>query len=160
MTKLMETVTVTTALGCGLMGGVFFTFSAFVMPALKRLPPAQGAAAMQSINVTAVRPPLMIALFGTAALCLLMIVRGFTRWGSRSSLFLVLGGAIYLVGIVVMTAAFHVPLNDALAKVEPNSVQGAQKWHGYYGPWTLGNHLRAIAGIASSALIFLSLIDD
>jgi uncharacterized membrane protein len=33
------------------VGGIFFAFSAFVMKALDRLPPAQGIAAMQSINV-------------------------------------------------------------------------------------------------------------
>ena len=52
------------------MGGVFFAFSAFVMQALARLPPAQGIAAMQSINVAAVTPPFMVALFGTALACL------------------------------------------------------------------------------------------
>lgn len=31
------------------MGGVFFAFSTFVMDGLRRLPPAQGIAAMQSI---------------------------------------------------------------------------------------------------------------
>ena len=30
-----------TAVGCGLVGGVFFAFSGFVMPALARLAPAQ-----------------------------------------------------------------------------------------------------------------------
>jgi uncharacterized membrane protein len=53
------------ALGCGLNGGVFFAFSAFVMPALARLPPPQGIAAMKSVNVFAVTPVFMTALFGT-----------------------------------------------------------------------------------------------
>jgi len=43
-------------LGCGLVGGIFFGFSAFIMKALKRLPPAQGIAAMQCINVTVINP--------------------------------------------------------------------------------------------------------
>jgi uncharacterized membrane protein len=42
-----------TALGCGLIAGVFFAFSVFVMSALARLQPAQGIAAMQSINIMA-----------------------------------------------------------------------------------------------------------
>src|SRR5699024_6794249 len=56
-----------TALACAVVAGVFFAFSGFVMRALSALPPADAATAMQSINRTAVRPPLMIALFGTAA---------------------------------------------------------------------------------------------
>ena len=45
-------LTLLAALGSGLIGGVFFAFSAFVMKALARLRPDQGIAAMQSINVT------------------------------------------------------------------------------------------------------------
>jgi len=33
-------------LGCGLVAGVFFAFSTFVMPSLARLQPAQGIAAI------------------------------------------------------------------------------------------------------------------
>ena len=38
------------ALGCGLIAGVFFAFSTFVMNALARQPPAQGIATMQSLT--------------------------------------------------------------------------------------------------------------
>ncbi len=50
MSGLPYAVTLASALGCGLVAGVFYAFSTFVMPALKRLPPAQGIVAMQSIN--------------------------------------------------------------------------------------------------------------
>ncbi|WP_228050189.1 hypothetical protein [Tychonema sp. LEGE 06208] len=51
-------------LGCGLIAGVFFAFSTFVMNALGRLPPAQGIAAMQSINIAVINPLFITALFG------------------------------------------------------------------------------------------------
>ena len=56
MSGVLYIATVLTALGCGLIAGAFFAFSSFVMPALKRLPPAHGIAAMQSINKLAVTP--------------------------------------------------------------------------------------------------------
>ena len=56
-------------LGCAMMAGVFFAFSAFVMKALARLPAEQGVAAMQAINVAAVSFAFMAALFGTAVAC-------------------------------------------------------------------------------------------
>jgi uncharacterized membrane protein len=37
--------------GSGLIAGVFFAFSAFVLRALAKLPPANGMAAMQSVTV-------------------------------------------------------------------------------------------------------------
>ena len=39
------------ALGCALMGGVFFAFSSFVMPALGNVPTSEGIRAMQRINI-------------------------------------------------------------------------------------------------------------
>jgi uncharacterized membrane protein len=49
-------------LGCTLIAGVFFAFSNFVMNALSRLSPAQGIAAMQSINLTLTNPLFMTIL--------------------------------------------------------------------------------------------------
>ena len=43
--EVLFVLTLVTALGCGLVGGIFFAFSSFVMRALTRLPPAQGIAA-------------------------------------------------------------------------------------------------------------------
>jgi uncharacterized membrane protein len=61
-------------LGCGLVAGVFFAFSTFVMSALARLQSKEGIAAMQAINITVINPWFMIALFGTAAACLFLTV--------------------------------------------------------------------------------------
>ena len=47
---------------------MFFAFSSFVMPALRKLPSADGISAMQSINKQAPTPVFMTLLFGTAAL--------------------------------------------------------------------------------------------
>jgi len=46
--RLLFIVTLLAALGCGLIAGVFFAFSTFVMKALARLPTSHGIAAMQS----------------------------------------------------------------------------------------------------------------
>jgi uncharacterized membrane protein len=51
------------ALGCGLIAGVFFTFSTFVMNALARLQPTQGIAAMQAINTTEINSLFMVAFW-------------------------------------------------------------------------------------------------
>lgn len=78
--QLIFVLTLIAALGCGLMAGVFFAFSAFVMGALARLPAAQGIAAMQSINIRAVTPPFMTALFGTGVLGVATAVVALLAW--------------------------------------------------------------------------------
>ncbi len=53
MSPLLFALTLAIALGSATVGGAFFAFSTFAMQGLRRLPPAQGAAAMQEINVMA-----------------------------------------------------------------------------------------------------------
>jgi uncharacterized membrane protein len=76
------------AIGCGLVGGVFFAFSTFVMRALGR-------------------------------------------------------GVLHVLGNVLVTMAFNVPRNDALARVDPASAPGAEVWASYLTGWTAWNHVRA-----------------
>lgn len=44
------------AIGTGLVGGIFYAFSSFVMTALGRISPEQGVTAMKSINVVVINP--------------------------------------------------------------------------------------------------------
>jgi uncharacterized membrane protein len=150
-------LTVVAALGCGLMAGAFFVFSVMVMPALARLPPAQGIAAMQSINVAAVRPWFMAGLFGTAAACVALAVWALARWGEHGAVHLLIGSLIYLVGAIVLTIVFHVPRNDALATVEPTSADAERHWVRYVSTWTAGNHVRAAACLAAAATLTLAI---
>jgi uncharacterized membrane protein len=144
-------------LGCGLVAGVFFAFSTFVMPALARLQPPQGIAAMQSINITAINPLFMTAIFGTAAACIYLAISSLLKWHQPGAAYLLIGSLLYLVGTVLVTIAFNVPLNDALAKVDPNSTDGANLWARYLTDWTVWNHVRTIAAIVASALFMLAL---
>jgi uncharacterized membrane protein len=100
---------------------VFFAFSSFVMRALGRLEPARGLAAMQSINVLAVTPAFMTALFGTGAACLALAVWALVDWDGSFGPYLLVGSGLHLVGVVVLTIAYHVPRNDALARLDPES---------------------------------------
>ncbi|MGH2412706.1 MAG: DUF1772 domain-containing protein [Microcystaceae cyanobacterium] len=147
------------ALGCGLVAGVFFAFSTFVMPALARLQPPQGIAAMQSMIITAINPLFMIALFGTAFACLFLAVSVLFKWHQPSAFYLLAGSLLYLVGAIGVTIAFNVPLNDALAIVKPDSSEGAILWARYLTDWTLWNHVRTLTAIAAAALFTISLYD-
>ena len=80
----LDVATFAGVLGAGAVGGVFYAFSSFVMPALERLQPADGIKAMQSINVTAERPGFMVAFLGTTLLCGYLGVRGVLGWGDAA----------------------------------------------------------------------------
>lgn len=68
------------ALGAAIVGGIFYAFSSFVMQALSRIPPGQGIAAMNAINVVVVNPSFMLAFAGTALLCVLLAAGALFRW--------------------------------------------------------------------------------
>lgn len=73
-------VTFVAALGCGLIAGVFFGFSSFIMRALGRLPAPQGIAAMQSINIVVINPVFLGVFVGTAALCVVLAIASLWMW--------------------------------------------------------------------------------
>jgi uncharacterized membrane protein len=155
---ILGPLTLLAVLGSGLVGGVFFAFSGFVMKALARLRPAQGIAAMQSINVMAVTPPLMIALFGTALACVALVVSSLFKWREPVAMFRLLSGGVYLVGTVLVTMVCDVPLNNALAAVDPESTDGATQWARYVPAWTAWNSVRTVAAVVAAAMLTLALI--
>jgi uncharacterized membrane protein len=141
-------------IGCAVIAGVFFAFSTFIMNALSRLPPAQGIAAMQSINITAINPLFITALFGTAAACVWLAILALPKLPQTNAVYLVIGSLLYLVGAIGVTIAFNIPLNEALAKVIPASKEGANLWTRYLTEWKFWNHLRTLAALAA-AIVFL-----
>ena len=122
MERLIFVLTFLSILGTGLVAGIFFAFSVFVMRALGRLPPAGGIAAMQSINVAVLNPVFFAAFFGTAVLSLALAVAALVGW---SLPYLLAGSLLYLVGTILVTIVFNVPLNNRLASVTPDSAEGA-----------------------------------
>jgi uncharacterized membrane protein len=155
MDGLLTVLTVVAALGSGLVGGVFFAFSTFIMRALARITPSQGIAAMQAINVTVITPLFMLALFGTGALSAALAVWGVLELGEDFGPLLVAGGVLYLVGVIGVTMAYNVPRNDALAAAGP---EDAELWSRYLREWTAGNHVRTVAALAAAAVFTLALV--
>ena len=101
MKEHMHTLIFAAVLGSGLVAGIFFAFSTFVMRALGRLPQSQGISAMQAINVTVINPWFFLAFFGTGAVCLAI---AFLALGSAAAAQRLLAGcALYLVGCLGVT---------------------------------------------------------
>ncbi len=157
MTGAPFVATLVTAIGCGLVGGVFFAFSTFVMGALKRLPPEQGIAAMQSINVVAVTPAFMTALFGTALACVALVVWALVGGDEWPVALVAAGGALYVVGTAGVTMAANVPLNNRLEALDPKDPGAASVWDEYLTRWTGWNHVRTAAALAAAVLLTIAL---
>ncbi|MBB4662789.1 DUF1772 domain-containing protein [Conexibacter arvalis] len=158
MSAPLQAATVATALACGLVAGVFFAFSTFVMRALERQPGTQGMAAMQEINRTVINPWFMVAFAGGAVACVALAVVAVMRWGEAGSPWLLAGGVVYAVGCFGVTVAANVPLNDRLERVAPGAADAAGRWSAYVTEWTAWNHLRTVAALAAAALLCVALL--
>ncbi|MFC5053710.1 DUF1772 domain-containing protein [Saccharothrix xinjiangensis] len=136
-------MTILAALGCGAAGGVFFAFSAMVMPALRRVAPAEGVAVMRAVNVVALNPPFLGLFLGTAVLSALAAFEG-DPWAR-------VGAGLYLLGAVVLTVAFHVPRNQELERTAT-----PEHWARFLREWVPGNHVRALASLAAAAAFIVA----
>lgn len=155
--QLLFSLTLFAALGCGLVAGVFFAFSAFVTKALARLPAGEGIAAMQSINVVVLKSWFMAAFLGTAAACVLALIFSLLWWHEPGSAYLLAGSVLYLAGSLLVTIVFNVPRNEVLAAVAPTDPNGAKLWAGYVASWTAWNHVRTAASLAAAAAFTMAL---
>ncbi|MFJ1211944.1 anthrone oxygenase family protein [Burkholderia pyrrocinia] len=137
------------AIGCGLMAGVYFAFSTFVMTSLGRIAPQAGAAAMNAINVDIVRSPFMPLFLGTTLMALALAVIALFNRDQPGAMTALAGGVLYVFGMFAVTMAVNVPLNDALAAADPATAQGAALWTRYVHDWTMWNHVRTVASAAA-----------
>ena len=144
--------------GACTVGGVFFAFSSFVMPALARLPAHEGIAAMQSINVVVLNRSFLGVFLGTAALAAPLLLATPWHWGTRGSAWLVLGALLYLAGSIGVTMLCNVPRNDLLAVLVPAEPDAARIWADYVRTWTFWNTVRTAASLAAGASFVAALL--
>ena len=157
MIDWLDVVAVVALLGAAVIAGVFFAFSSFVMGALARLPAEQGIAAMQSINVVVINPHFLGVFFGTAVMSVIAMVLAGLRWSEPAAVLNLSGGALYLLGTLLVTMRGNVPLNNALAGVAPETPRAEAEWRRYVRDWTRWNHLRTAAALGAALSFSLAL---
>ncbi|MFB8279087.1 anthrone oxygenase family protein [Nocardia colli] len=136
---------------------MFFDFSFVIMPGLHELPAAQGIPAMQAFNRTAVTPPLMLLMFGTAALCLVLIIRTAVTWGSAAAPWTLAAGISFLLAVGVFTGAGNVPISASVDTLDPSSADAAARWADLFTQWVWWNHARVLTSITAAAGFVLAL---
>ncbi len=144
------------ATSAGVASGTTYAFSTFVMRGLGRLSEADAIRAMQAINETAISGAFLAVLVGTGpALGLYAAARASLGTGSG---WLWSAAAVFVVGVVGVTVAGNVPLNEALDRVVADQAAPGT-WQAYARPWLRYNHLRTAMAAASCALVITSLLD-
>lgn len=156
--RSLAVTTFIAAIGSGVVAGIFFAFSNFVMPALGRVAPASGIAAMQAINITVINPGFMLAFMGTALLCVGLAIGSWFWLGEWSGKLLLAASLLYLLGCIGVTMGLNVPLNDTLAAIRPDTLEAGRFWQLYLSDWTFWNSVRTAASALAMMLFMLALI--
>lgn len=158
MSLLTTSAIIAAALGCALIGGIFFAFSNFIMQALARLQSSEGIAAMQSINVTVLNKWFLGIFSGTALVSLVLAGYAVSNWSTPPAPWILGGSVAYVVGCWILTIAGNVPLNNALADTSPNGDDSAQVWEHYLKRWTALNSQRALGSMVAALLFIMALV--
>ncbi|MGQ0682873.1 anthrone oxygenase family protein [Bradyrhizobium sp.] len=145
------------AIGCGLMAGLYFAFSAFIMAALGRIDQAAGIAAMNAINKVIVQSLFLPIFMGSTLTCLVLAAMAPLRWSEPGAAMWLAGGVLYVAGMFAVTMLFNVPLNNALAAVQPASSEAGALWARYLSDWTWWNHVRTAASTLAFALFIAAI---
>ncbi|MTD14332.1 DUF1772 domain-containing protein [Nakamurella sp. YIM 132087] len=157
MSTILTALNATTAVSCAVLGGSFFVFSSTVMPALGRLPDAEGLRAMQRINELAPRSLLMLPLAGAALVGAAAAITAGLDGTAPGRIAAIIGGACGLASGLI-TASYHVPRNNALGRMSDDAT-GLAAWRRYRPGWTRWNSARAavaVAGAVASGMAALS----
>ena len=144
------------AIGAGLMAGVYFAFSGFIMASFARIETSAGILAMQSINDVILRSAFMPLFFGTSFAAAGVAAIALSDLSRPGALSMMSAGIIYFVGMFLSTIFFNVPLNNKLKDADSHSAYGAEVWDLYLRQWTRWNHVRTIASVVSSVLFLIA----
>ena len=142
----------TAALSSGLIAGIYFAFSVFIMKAFGKIETSQSVAAMNAINETILRSFFMPLFFGSTMISVILTVVALVHWGEAGSGLTLIAGTIYFVGMFVCTVVFNVPLNNVLAGLKEDSANDGEVWLHYLKVWTRWNHLRTVSSLVTCGL--------
>ena len=147
MIEYLNEIVIFAIVGAGVVTGLLFAFSNFVMRALADLPAEHGMFAMQRINEKILNPIFFVLFFGTPLLCAVTVFSVFDTLNEPGYVMLFWGAVAYLVGPFGITLMFNVPLNNKLAATP--RVGAEVEWPDYRQKWQRWNHIRTYIGILS-----------
>lgn len=117
------------------------------MKALNKLSSKNAVAAMQNVNVAVYRSVFMVVFMSLVPIAVATAIWSVAALGWESSVFVVAGALLYILGMFMVTGMGNVPLNEALKRIDANHQEAEVAWKMYYARWTRLNTLRCVFGV-------------
>ena len=141
-------------LSTGLMAGLFFGWTVSVIPGTARISDRNYVSTMQSINRAIVNPAFVIAFLIPPVVLGGAAMLHWRAGQNRRALWLAVGAASYLVGVLGVTFGGNVPLNNTLEAFDLAAADDRQLGDlraAYERPWNRWHAVRTAASIFSLA---------
>ncbi|MGH2800064.1 MAG: DUF1772 domain-containing protein [Thermoleophilaceae bacterium] len=143
----------------GLLAGLFYAFDIAVMPALTAADDRTLVDAMQQMIDKIENPAFFLTLLGAPALAAVALSQARRSGSAKTAGWIVAGLALYTV-MVVVTFAFHFPLNDELKDAgDPARIENlAAVRDDFVTPWVAWNIVRTLATTAAFGCLAWALV--
>jgi uncharacterized membrane protein len=155
--KTRTSVLALAATTVGLTAGVMFCYQIAIMPGIRRLPDPEFIRAFQNIDKEIVNPAFVVCTFlGAAAFLVAAVAMHRDEPTSRRFRLLVAATCLYLLGVVAVTMAGHVPKNEKLAEFPVASStpqEAAAARDDFEAAWSRLHAVRTLASAASLVLV-------
>jgi len=141
----------------GIVSGIFFAFSDFIMKSFASISETSAIDAMTEINRRVYRSIFIIGIWAVALLGALLIYAGMYHTEPAVSFWLIAGGSIYIIGVVAVSFLFNIPMNHKLQSLGSNNPNSSDYWKRYLTKWTRWNHVRSGSAVISTACYLVAL---
>lgn len=147
----------------GIISGLFVAWAVSVIPGTKLVDDRSYVTTMQQINRAIINPAFLLS-FLLPPFVLVASAVVFGRAGmQRRSWLLAASAATYLAGVLGVTAARNIPLNNQLESFDLEQATAAaiaRQRADYEDPWNRWNAVRTGAAVASFAFVVVAAVLD
>lgn len=143
-----------------LVAGFFYAYGSSVLIGLDALPPRDAVRAMQAINLHVRNWIFGPSFFGSLILPVITLLFAVParRWSVAG--WVAAAALLYGFGAFLLTLQINVPLNEALARVDPDQADIARIAREYFEPWRFWNWVRTLASTLALVCLMLAWRED
>jgi uncharacterized membrane protein len=148
---------------CSLVAGFLLAFAAVVMPGIRSLDDGSFIRAFQVMDrVIQNKQPLFVVVWVGSVLALVAAaVLGLRALSGADRLLVIVAALVYLLCVQLPTVTLNIPLNNALQKLDPDTMNEATRKRArddFEPRWNRWNAIRAACASLASILLVLLLL--
>jgi len=139
----------------GLSAGIFYCWSVSVTTGLALLPDKEYITAFQALNRAILNPLFLLCFMGPVFLLPLSAIVSYHKPFGPVFWLLCAASLIYIVGVMGITMAWNVPMNDVMDKYNAAAASAsdlASTRAGFEARWNFLNNIRTVSCIVSFSM--------